>query len=352
MDTKQNNADEILDFSSFIRLNFPLYQFTDKNQEVIKTLGLWATRNPKFNNKLTGWHIDRGILIYGSVGCGKDELIRLLRKYLSYLRSNYVYACKIVWKFSEEFNERGYSCFNEEKGNMYYAELARTNEMTNTIDRELVNYFGNKLLVGQFLIDVRYESFKDYGYQTHFSTNHSPADLEGIYGGRSMDRLREMCNFIRLEGSSWRGKVEPTFKQNVNNVSALGQRETTEEEHEENRQLLDEQYQQFLKDGSISKSLAPYHYNLLISYGCRLDTMNDLSEEIAELEKTYVADRKLATRSQADRNKERSAHIWREARTIAVYRFYGKLKEGGAQSIFKMVDVNMEKFIEENNKKD
>lgn len=344
MDTTKKSPAHVLDFASFIKEYFTEYKFDAHNEKVIGQLGLWAIRSPKFNGMEHGWHIDRGILLMGVPGVGKDELMRLLRKYLSYLRSPYGYGHRIVWQYAKEFQKDkvGYSCFDGDKGNLYYEELALTDENTGEISREHVQHYGNKLLIGREIIQIRYNQFKDFGWQTHFSTNCNDEMLTKVYGERAMDRLYEMCNFIVVPGRSKRGVLAPTFIRNTNQATPPAPRETTLNEHEENKRVLEMEYQKFLQDGTLSDNVQVNYY-LLRSYNCDLGNDDDMRLLMELCEKNYLAPLKRDYVPNKDDHKRN--WVWGEAMKMAVGNFYQKLKEGGSKSIFGEVSVNIDSVV-------
>lgn len=331
---------EILDFASYIRKFIPEYKFDADNEKIIANLGLWAARNEKFNNREQGWHIDRGILICGVPGVGKDEIFRNLRKYISYLRSPYGYGHRIVWQYAKEFQKDkvGYSCFDSDKGNLYYEELALTDEKTGEISREYVQHFGNKLLIGREIINIRYNLFKEKGWMTHFSTNCKEEQLLAVYGERCVDRLAEMCNFMAMPGRSKRGLLPPVFIHNNNQPAPPKPRETTVDEHLENKKLLETEYRQFCDFGVVPEN-AYMSYMLLKSYGCSVATDDDMRLYMEMAAGTFkeVPDLKKISISQREQNKQ--SHTWNTARKMAVEKFYATLKLAGAKTIFQVVDV-------------
>ncbi len=338
MDTNQNQTNDKLDFMSFIKEYYTDFKIDQYNRDVISNLGLWANRNEKFNGKEQGWHIDRGILLSGPVGTGKDEMFRVLRRYLAYLGSPYGYDFKVVWKFASEFTKEGYACFHEETGNRYYEELALTDEKTKEATREYVSHFGNKLLIGSELIHVRSKVFKETACQTHFSTNLNEEDLEAIYGNRCISRLWEMCNFMFLTGKNRRGTAAPTFLKNKNIASKPAPRETTVDEHMENKSVLEKEYQMFCDNGDLSET-ATLNFNLLTFYGCNVATEDEMRSYMESVAPGYQSPASEAAKSNGDKEKNRQHFIWANARRLAVARFYERLKLAGAKSIFQEVDI-------------
>lgn len=346
MDTQSKTEELILDFTSYIKKFFPEYKFDDYNRKVVSDLSLWAARSEKFNDLEPGWHIDRSIILVGAPGVGKDILMRLLRKYISYIRSPYGFGHRVVWQYAKEFQKDkvGYSCFDGDKGNLYYEELALSDEGSNplTCSRENVQHFGNKLLIGREVINIRYNQFINFGWQTHFSTNCNDDQLGKLYGTRAVDRIHEMCNYMILKGESKRGKVPPQFVNNTNVVKPPPPRETTVDEHEENRKILEAEYAVFLTTGNVSE-MAPLNYHLLRSYGCQLCTDEEMRVVMEDLEINYVNPPALVQKQ--TKEKYKTDFVWSTARTIAVKRFYQGLKDGGAKSIFKIVDVSVDGMV-------
>ncbi len=346
MDTATSTDGNILDFASFIKEYYKYFKFDNALEKVIGDIGLWAIRSLKFNGKDEGWHIDRGLLLVGVPGVGKDEIFRMLRSYLSYIRSPYGYRHKVVWQYAKEFmkDKVGYSCFDADKGNMYYEELALTDEGSNpvTCSRENVQHFGNRLLIGREIIQIRYNHFKQYGWQTHFSTNCNEDELLAVYGSRAMDRLYEMCNFIIVPGKSKRGIVAPTFHRNDNQPTLPAARETTVDEHAENKRILEAEYQQFLKEGTTTDNVE-IHFYLLRSYGCFLGDDEDLRLLMELVERGYKEPEKQIHR--ADKADYKKRFVRNGTMKMAVQSFYQRLKDGGAKSIFNQVDVPIDVVI-------
>lgn len=340
MDTNNSTNSELLDFHSFIKKFYPAYEIDGHNLRTIQNIGLWANRDKKFNGIEPGWHIDRGIILSGPVGVGKDELMRKLRKYLSYLRSPYGYGSKVVWHFAKPFTKDGYACFQEDKGNIYYEELGLTDERTGKPTREYVQHFGNTLTLGNEIVTIRYDVFKQEGWQSHFSTNLSEQQLEDIYGNRCLSRLNEMCNFMVLTGSDRRGRVDPVFLKNRNNPAPPPPRETTVDEHMQNKRVLEAEYKQFCELGTVSE-VASINYYTLVSYGCQVCTDDEMREFMESVAPEYKETQTLHKKSQNEQEANKKAYVWDKARTFAVKYFYNKMKNAGAKTIFDIVDVNL-----------
>lgn len=352
MDTAKNENKEILDFSSFIKKYFDWYQIDGFNNKIIQNLWLYATRNPKFNGIEKGWHIDRAILLWGNPGSGKDEMFRLLNQYLHYLKSPYVFDHKVVWEFAAKFTEKdggGYKVFSEEgRRNRYYEELALTNEKTGQPERETVQHFGNKILIGAELIHIAHNGFKNYGVQAHFSTNLEEGRLLEVYGERSFSRLKYMCNFMKMAGMDRRKEEEPVFLKNINQPPGPPQpRELDIEEHKGNKELLERHYQEFL-DNKLPSVPLSIIYNLLVSYGVQVADDEELRSLMEIVAAQYMPDNSTAftRKTPSEKEKAKNAGVWEISKTRAVTTYFSRLQQSGAKSIFNEVEVNIGEIIE------
>lgn len=343
MDTSKKSDQLLLDFKSFINKYYDWYEIDGNNHKIIEHIGLWAIRSPKFNGKEPGWHIDRGLLIYGNFGSGKDELFRMLNNYLNYLKSPYRFSSKIVWEYAKEFmaKEVGYKCFDGEgKGNRYYEELCLTDESTGYPTREVVQSYGNKILIGAEIIHATYNAFKFHGYQAHFSTNVDEETIKEIYGGRIHSRLREMCNFVRYNCKDRRVASEvPTIMKNKNQPIGPPQpAELSPEVEREGKEIIENGYRHFIETGELP-FLASVLYTSMVAFGVQVCTEEEMRGFMEEVSSSYQGEPSLIRKTASERERNRDAYIWEAARKIALKVYYVKMKVNGANSIFGEVNV-------------
>ncbi len=331
---------ELLDFQSFVKNYFPEYKIDPDNEITIKMLSLWSAGNKMFENKAQGYHLDKGILLIGDIGTGKTDLFRILQVYLGrYLKSRYQFNYQVVWKFTSDFNKNGYDCFNDqEEGHRYYDELCLVDGRNKVPQKEMAMHFGSRMLVGEEIIMMRYNVFKSCGYQSHFSTNATPAQLAEIYGDRAFSRLTEMCNFLTLVGDDRRNTGGPNIYRNINKPSAPPPREISEEEDSDNKKMLETEYVEFLKTGLVS-DMATIHYELLKIYKCDVGTDEQMRANMEMVSPGYSAGFLTLDKGKTAISDDKRAFVWKEAKKLAVTLFYQRLKEGGAQSIFGEVSV-------------
>lgn len=324
-------------------------------EPLVKKLGQWAFRHEKFNVPALRHHIDKGILLNGNFGTGKTEIMRLLQKYLVWLQSPYKYKMEIVWQFGPAYKNEGFHAFNKiQRGNWFFDELALLNQEGQPY-LEMSNDFGNKVLIGEQLILIRYNEFKKFGYQTHFTTNLEPDQLKSIYGQRCFSRLVEMCNFIPYTGRDRRLELDrkPTFHINENNYAPADAQVPSEQINIDLKQSLNGMYQQFVATNNfdnIKKSQLRSAFELLKGFNCevaddqalrliRFDVEARRAEEVSQMVPISRAERGriIALKSMYQKNNldaDEDAYVWGLVKIIAVENYFKSLKDQSVERIF------------------
>lgn len=338
-----------LSFIEFIGNYFPQYKIDHENETQILQVSAWASRDENFQKMGERFHLNKGLLLLGTVGTGKTDLIRLLKKYFyEYMRGVLNFSTHTVWKYAGEFEKDGYKAFDgHEKGNRCYDELCLIDGRQTQPLREYVSHFGNKLLIGEELIMLRYEAFKNFGYMTHFTTNAEPLQLKDVYGARAYDRLIEMCNFIVFTGESRRWMSDPNLYNNLN--KPLPKKETaeiSEEEHESIKSALDKVYQAWLQDEEVHDAF-PILFNTLEAYGCKLRPDNTYETLLQEGMRSFARPLNKVM-SEEELNSERNIYATAHAKKVAVVMFFQSLRDGGAGSIFQKKEVEVPAVLGDN----
>lgn len=335
-----------LNFIGFIQKYFPEYKIDPKNEQQISQVSAWAERAENFHEMGDRFHLNKSMLFLGPVGTGKTDLMRLLKKYFQeYCRSFLNFSVHTTWKYASEFEKDGYKAFDgHEKNNRCYDELCLIDGRQTQPLREYVSHFGNKLLIGEEIIMLRYEAFKHFGYMTHFTTNADYKQLRDVYGERAFDRLIEMCNFIVFQGESRRWMADPNLYTNLN--KPLESKETKEipaQEHESIKRMLDTVYQTWLQDGETLDTF-PILFNSLEAYGCNVRPENLYDELLQEGRKAYG--RPLGKNmSDQELESERMIYATTHAKKLCVATFFWTLQQNGAQSIFQLKVVEMPEVL-------
>lgn len=340
---------EILTFKQWLGEYYPKYKIDAQSKEIVRLLGLWAFRDESFNIPSRGFNLHKGHLLTGNVGTGKTEIFHKLSQYQQYLQSPYRFRTSVVWQFAEGYQEQGNNIFNVIKsGNWYFDELALTNE-EGLPYREMVQSFGNKALIGAELIMMRYNIYKRFGLQTHFSSNLTPVQLEKVYGKRCFSRLYEMCNFLDLTGKDRRYTAEPSFYVNENNYTPANPEIPTEQINAETKELLNSKYKQYLATGSFS-NLTGTEFEIFKSLGvlCADDKeLREIKLDVQLLRLEQINTRAVST-DEAKRfrelremyktkslDREEESHLWMLTKKTAVQKFFQRLATEQQIEIFK-----------------
>jgi len=184
------------------------YQVNDMNRNIIHALCLYFANDPRFEQQFPQYSLSKGICISGNKGTGKTHLMN----YFSFnpKQSYSLPTCKeIAEKFRTNWNYEGVGTveyyahvkkashpqpYNQEVLGFCYGDLGTEDDKNN---------FGNKMNVLEEIFLTRYEANVPF-HLTHFTTNLNPKEIETRYGDRFRDRLKETCNWLILDGQSFR----------------------------------------------------------------------------------------------------------------------------------------------------
>lgn len=340
-------------FREFLQKYFTWFKIDEQAKEVVRLLGLWAYRSEDFEKQKEPYFLDKGNLLLGNVGTGKTEIMIILQRYLSYLKSPYIFRRGIVWAFADNFKKESYDCFLPIlQGNWFFDELGLTDERTGELIKESVNHYGNKILVGEELILKRYNIFKETGYQTSFTCNLSPKQIKDAYGERSYSRLLEMCNFINYYGNDRRINIRPTFRTNQNQYIPDSPQISKEEKEEEIIKWLNEIYLDFIKTGN-EKIIYTGFFEMYKSRGCQIISDEDLriikcdveNEKLEKIRANLIVSESRQERKdlkqlleqyeQKNINKNEDNDNWAEAKKRALIIYFKKCANENKQEILK-----------------
>ncbi len=184
------------------------FQLTPGNKQVVHALCLYFAGDTKFNGYMPDFSLDKGILLQGKPGVGKTHLMNFFAK--NPLASYTLPTCKSIaekyvkgWTRDEMNTIEFYSSlqsapfghpYNQDHLGTCFGDLGTENESKN---------YGNTRNVMEDIVFNRYEAKLPFNF-THFTTNLDADMIKNFYGERMLDRLREMCNVLFIDGDSFR----------------------------------------------------------------------------------------------------------------------------------------------------
>lgn len=172
------------------------FKIDANNEKQVKLLAQYFANDPEFEK--SGYSLNKGILLYGPVGVGKTQLMKL-----------FLCSPKCYFKMVDcsdvagEFKKRGEegiekyfrdseyqyrNVFNHRKQGVCFDDLGVESDG---------RYFGNQMNVMERIIDVRYRSRAQL--ITHMITNLTVKEIHDRYGVRFLDRCKEMFNVIQFD---------------------------------------------------------------------------------------------------------------------------------------------------------
>lgn len=169
----------------------PGFALDDLNSEMYMNAALYILGQPgKFP-------LEKGLFIWGRVGCGKTTLIRVVGLFAHIFAKRNAYRIEHTHDASHKFQMKGAEAlFEFEKGSVCFDELGSEPKTT--------SYFGTQVPVMPMHIEKRYRLFTSAGNRTHFTSNFDLKWLGDNYGVREADRVKEMCTVIQMQGSTRR----------------------------------------------------------------------------------------------------------------------------------------------------
>ena len=203
--TSQGSSEQILE--QVIRIGkkiLPGFDIPEEQKVYYINLALYFSGHPG-----CAWDLKKGLLISGVVGTGKTLSMRIMaeatRKFkiinTRYVIRDYMAAqipVSVIDKYGRSsFRITAHGTPDREIPFAYcFDDFGLENVSTK-------NYGNQQNIMEEVMLD-RYDMFLAHGMITHCTTNLSPTMIEKYYGIRVRDRLREMVNYIELQGASKR----------------------------------------------------------------------------------------------------------------------------------------------------
>lgn len=190
-------------WKSAIEQIFPGFKADAENEQVIKLIQLYISRDIRFETAVKDktYSLHKGLLLHGNYGTGKTKLMQIVQRCLYLMQSDIMFRRFNMRELCQQYQSEGASALSPDNRHWFVDEFGLT-------ERESANSYGNKIIVGDELIGVRYDRFQA-GYMTHLTTNLTYQQMNDFYNPRTISRLHEMCNFIPLDGSDRRLTAKP-----------------------------------------------------------------------------------------------------------------------------------------------
>lgn len=162
-----------------------------ENQGLFDSLALYFARDDKFSGDL-----NKGIMLTGDVGRGKSFPLRCfagINSPVSFPPNMIASSLDVISRYQSS----GPAGIVE-----YERDVLMLDELSEIHD---AMYYGNKMNIIQYLIEVRYNYYIRTGKVTHTTTNIKGWDaIESHYGKRVSSRFEEMFNIIKVTGKDRR----------------------------------------------------------------------------------------------------------------------------------------------------
>lgn len=153
---------------------------------ILKKLMVYAIRDEE-NCKKYAIDPNKGILLVGTIGCGKTSLMQLFNILTHQHRKYVVKPTRII---AGEFLQNGYQTI------LKYGNSDTTYCFDDLGIEQTMKHFGNESNVMAEILLSRYDLLRYRGIITHATTNLNANELEKLYGNRVRSRLRELFNLI------------------------------------------------------------------------------------------------------------------------------------------------------------
>ena len=184
----------------------PAFKVDKQNEKIFTQLCHYFTNDPIFEKN--GLSLSKGILLIGPVGVGKTELLKVFRK-----NKRQSFHLVSVLEIEVSCQQRGIDFYKAYTGmvpgwgntpNFFYQK--NIGWAFDDLGRESVVFdFGNKSDVVSKIIQTRYADKNKLPFSgLHLTTNLTPSEIESRYDYAIKSRLREMFNYIIMEGKDRR----------------------------------------------------------------------------------------------------------------------------------------------------
>lgn len=190
----------------FVLKNNPDFKVDHQSEKVFNLLCQYFSNDSEFEK--SGYSLKKGIMLTGPVGVGKTRMLQVFRR-----NKKQCFQLISVYEIETACQEHGIEfhktytgmvpgwggtlkCFYQKSIGWAFDDVGR---------ESVVFDFGNKSDIISRLIQVRYLQSNSVPFSSlHLTTNLTPAEIENRYDYAVKSRLREMFNYIPMEGKDRR----------------------------------------------------------------------------------------------------------------------------------------------------
>jgi hypothetical protein len=183
------------------------FEYDEWNVDVFQTLCLYFTEDPRFEELDPTYSLNKNLLIFGPVGCGKTSVLRLFSA--NPLQSFQIVTCSHI---QDQYISKGIDGIRQYQyykpintNSMYFGQSLLGwafddlgHELKN-IEHKEANYMGNYRFVMEKMILHWYDTNSWKGNKLHITTNLTGEQIEKIYGERAFTRMSEMFNLVKFD---------------------------------------------------------------------------------------------------------------------------------------------------------
>jgi DNA replication protein DnaC len=201
----QKKADQAMPFEMAKNLVTDIAIMTLKQRKIkpfFTNFDKWIfTQATKYfiNDSSCEWDLQKGLFIWGDVGCGKTFLMEVMKVFVDAANiENRKFSFATCPKIADDVQATNsvQTLFKYYDDGFCFDDLG--DEPTQ------MKSYGNEVLVMVRILTERYRRGVNSSRETHVTSNNDFDELENMYGTRVADRCKEMFNVIFYDGKSKR----------------------------------------------------------------------------------------------------------------------------------------------------